>query len=138
MLKNNSMMNNINAVGGSMMQSCANSVLSSCPVSSSMTAGSGSVKTPGIDSPCMMPGSPSSNPMMGHHSPGNPALMPGGAHDIASSPIMNPNSQPTLTGDTTHRIAFCLDIDVSWFELSFSSPLRAGGYGLGGPGFDFW
>jgi hypothetical protein len=104
MVKNNSMMNNINAVGGPMMQSCANSVLSSCPVASSIAPGSGPVKTPGIDSPCMMPGSPT-NPMMGHHSPGNPAMMPGGAHDIAGSPIMNPNSQPTLTGDETHRIA---------------------------------
>jgi hypothetical protein len=107
MVKNNSMMNNINAVGGPMMQSCANSVLSSCPVASSIAPGSGPVKTPGIDSPCMMPGSPTTNPMMGHHSPGNPAMMPGGAHDIAGSPIMNPNNQPTLTGDKMHRIAFC-------------------------------
>ena len=106
-MKNNSVMNNINAVGSSMMQSCANSVLSSCPVASSITPGSGPVKTPGIDSPCMMPGSPSANPMMGHCSPGNPAMMPGGAHDITGSPIMNPNSQPTLTGDKTCRIAFC-------------------------------
>jgi len=44
---------------------------------------------------------------MGHHSPSiptnNPAMMSGGAPDIASSPIMNPNSsvpQPTLTGDS--------------------------------------
>jgi len=108
------MMNNINTVGSaanSMMQSCSNSVLSSCPVSSSMTSGSGSMKTPSIDSPCMMPGSPNANPMMsggmGHHSPSiptnNPAMMSGGAPDIASSPIMNPNSsvpQPTLTGDS--------------------------------------
>lgn len=123
MLKNNNIMNNINAVGSatnSMMQSCANSVLSSCPVSSSMTPGSVPMKTPAIDSPCMMPGSPSANPMIssgiGHHSPSiptsNPAMMPGGAPDIASSPIMNPGSsvpQPTLTGDSCNRIeySFC-------------------------------
>jgi hypothetical protein len=72
----------------------------------------------------MMPGSPTTNPMMGHHSPGNPAMMPGGAHDIAGSPIMNPNSQPTLTGDKTHRIAFCLYMDLKWVLLSVHGSLR--------------
>jgi hypothetical protein len=76
-----------------------------------MTPGSGSMKAPGIDSPCMMPGSPTANPMIssgiGHHSPSNPAMMPGGAPDIAGSPVMNPNSsgpQPTLTGDSINRM----------------------------------
>jgi hypothetical protein len=101
MLKNNNIMNSINTVGSaanSMMQSCANSVLSGCPVSSSM-------KAPGIDSPCMMPGSPT-----GHHSPSNPAMMPGGAPDIAGSPVSGP--QPTLTGE---RIAFdsCMSMKLS-------------------------
>lgn len=116
------MMNNINAVGNpasSMMQSCSNSVLSSCPVSSSMTPGTGPLKTPGIDSPCMMPGSPSANAMMssgmGHHSPSvptsNPAMMAGGAPDMAGSPISGV-PQPTLTGDGSsgmYRISYGMD-----------------------------
>ncbi|KAJ9574013.1 hypothetical protein L9F63_008610, partial [Diploptera punctata] len=96
--KNNNMMNN-NATN-SMMQSCTNSVLAGCPASTALTQGNAPMKTPGIDSPCMMPGSPNTNPMlpggMGHHSPNNPGMITGGAPDIAGSPIMNP--QPTLTG----------------------------------------
>ena len=83
-----------------MMQPCANNVMTGCPASTALTQGNAAMKTPVIDSPCMMPGSPSANPMlpgMGHHSPNNPAMLTGGAPDIASSPIMNP--QPTLTGN---------------------------------------
>jgi hypothetical protein len=56
-------------------------------------------------------------------------MMPGGAHDIAGSPIMNPNSQPTLTGDKICRIAFCLYMDVEWVELSFNTSLMEGSRG---------
>ncbi|XP_066997121.2 protein BCL9 homolog isoform X2 [Anabrus simplex] len=104
----NNMITNMNSVGtggNHVLQPCASGVMSGGPVSSSLPGGP--LKAGGIDSPCLLSGSPNTNPMLpsgiGHHSPNIPAsstpLLPG-APDMAGSPVMNHGNlpQPSLTG----------------------------------------
>ncbi|XP_063219698.1 protein BCL9 homolog [Bacillus rossius redtenbacheri] len=99
----NNIMNSLGSTGNPMMQPCPNNVLPGCPVSSSMVPG-GPGKSTGLESPCLMSGSPNTNHLlpsgMGHHSPNmasnSASMLPAGGPEVVGSPIVNP--QPSLTG----------------------------------------
>nr|CAD7575113.1 unnamed protein product [Timema californicum] len=97
-------MSNMGPTSNQMMQPqpCASNILPGCPVSNPLMHG-GPMRVPsgGMDSPCMMSGSPNPNTMLsgggGHHSPNIAQTNPGGMlTDMVGSPSMN--LQPSLTG----------------------------------------